>query len=186
MDMNGMTLEGFFLADYERMRQRIKELEAEIERLTPDGYGCHDLHETCDAVKVMVASSYNLRNIATNGIGIDGLREAREMTDDDLQVWASQLYRYTPYGGVKRPIEVDYHNYQYTLEIKETRGRHVYVTDGESESNLVEIDELESQMVDNLDKWCREEHLDELKKAALSYLRNNLESAIAEMEKGND
>lgn len=186
MDMNGMTLEGFFLADYERMRGRIKELEAEIKRLTPDGYGCHDLHETCDAVKVEVAGMYTLKNMATNGMGLDGLREAHAMNDEDLQTWATQNYRSSSYGSVTRPIKIDYHNYQYTLEINETRGHHVYVTDGESGSDLVEIDFMADEMADNLNNWCREEHLDELKNAALSELRRNLESAIAEMEKGND
>ena len=42
MDVSGMTLEGFFLSDYERMRERIAELEGEVKRLTPDGYGCID------------------------------------------------------------------------------------------------------------------------------------------------
>jgi hypothetical protein len=137
-------------------------------------------------VRVEVAGTFTLKNIATNGMGLDGLREAHAMNDDDLQAWAAQKYRSSSYGSVTRPIKIDYHNYQYTLEIIETRGHHVYVTDGESGSDLVEIDFMEDEMVDNLDKWCREEHLDELKKAALSYLRNNLESAIAEMEKGND
>lgn len=30
MDVSGMTLEGFFLADYVRMRERITELESEV------------------------------------------------------------------------------------------------------------------------------------------------------------
>ena len=32
MDVSGMTLEGFFLADYERMRKRIAELESEVKQ----------------------------------------------------------------------------------------------------------------------------------------------------------
>ena len=31
MDVSGMTLEGFFLADYERMRKRITELGIEVD-----------------------------------------------------------------------------------------------------------------------------------------------------------
>ena len=183
MDVSGMTLEGFFLADYERMRERITELEGEVKRLTPDGYGCIDQHQTCDAVKVEVASTYDIKNIANNGMGLDGLRKAHEMTDDDLMVWASQPYRSTSYGSRTWPISIDYHKYQYTLRFNETRGCHTYVTDGEGNSQLIEIDSMEDFMEDNLNNWCRVEYLDKLKLAALSELRGHLESAITDLER---
>lgn len=186
MDVSGMTLEGFFLADYERMRTRISELEKEVSRLTPDGYGCIDLHETCDAVKVKAASTYDIRNMANNGMGLDELRKAHEMTDDDLLVWASQPYRSSSYGNRTWPISIDYHKYQYTLRFNETRGCHTYVTDGEGDSELVEIDLMEDLMEDNLNKWCREEHLEKLKKAALAALRENIELVVKELEKGQE
>lgn len=184
MDVSGMTLEGFFLADYERMRNRIAELEKEVSRLTPDGYGCVDLHETCDAVKVKVASTYDIKNMANNGMGLDELHRAYEMTDDDLLVWASQLYRSSSYGSMTRPISINYHKYQYTLRFNETRGCHTYVTDGEGNSELVEIDLMEDLMEDNLNNWCREEHLEKLKKGALAVLRKNIELVIKDLEKG--
>ena len=40
MDVSGMTLEGFFLADYERMRKRVQELEKMLGERVPDEYGC--------------------------------------------------------------------------------------------------------------------------------------------------
>lgn len=183
MNTNEMTLEGFFLADYERMRNRISELENEVTRLTPDGYGCFDLHETCDAVRVRPVSTYDIRSMANNGMGLDELRKAYEMTDDDLFVWASKPYRSTSYGSWTRPISIDYHKYQYTLKFKETRGCHTYVTDGEGNSELIEIDLMEELMEDNLNNWCREEHLEKLKKAALAVLRKNIELVIKEFEK---
>lgn len=183
MNVSGMTLEGFFLADYERMRNRISELEKEVSRLTPDGYGCFDLHETCDAVKVKAASTYDIKNMANNGMGIDELRRAYEMTDDDLLVWASQPYRSSSYGSRTWPISIDYHKYQYTLRFNETRGCHTYVTDGEGNSTLVEIDFMEDLMEDNLNNWCREEHLEKLKDAALAALRENIGRALKELEK---
>ena len=39
---DGITLESFFLADYVRLRDRVKELEDEVDRLSPNGYGCID------------------------------------------------------------------------------------------------------------------------------------------------
>lgn len=184
MNVTGMTLEGFFLADYERMRTRISELEKEVSRLTPDGYGCIDLHETCDAVKVKAASTYDVKNMAKNGMGLDELRKAHEMTDDDLLAWALQPYSSSSYGSKTRPISIDYHKYQYTLRFNETRGYHTYVTDGEGNSELIEIDLMEDLMEDNLNNWCRETHLGKLKKAALAVLRKNIELVIKELEKG--
>ena len=183
MDVSGMTLEGFFLADYERMRERITELESDVKRLTSDGYGCIDLHETCDAVKVKAASTYDIRNMAKNGMGLDELRRAYEMTDDDLMTWASQPYRSTSYGSRTWPISIDYHKYQYTLRFNETRGCHTYVTDGEGNSELIEIDSMEDFMEDNLNNWCREEYLEKLKNTALTVLRKNIELVIKKLEK---
>jgi len=183
MNTSGMTLEGFFLADYERMRTRISELENEVSRLTPDGYGCIDLHETCDAVKVRAASTYDIRNMANNGMGRDELHRAYGMDDDDLLAWASQPYRSSSYGSRTWPISIDYHKYQYTLRFNETRGCHTYVTDGEGNSELIEIDLMEKLMEDNLGNWCREKHLEKLKKAALAVLRKNIELVIEELEK---
>ena len=161
MDVSGMTLEGFFLADYERMRERIAELEGEVKRLTPDGYGCIDQHQTCDAVKVEVASTYTLKEL----------------------VRATKRYRSSSYGSMTQPIEVSYHKYQYTLTFNETRGCNTYVTDGNGNAELIEIDQMEEQMADNLSQWCRVEYFDKLKPAALSELRDHLESAIMDLEK---
>lgn len=183
MDVSGMTLEGFFLADYERMRERITELEGEVKRLTPDGYGCIDQHKTCDAVKVEVASTYTLKEMVRNGMGLDQMRKAHGMVNDDLWAWATKRYRASTYGSMWYPIEVSYHKYQYTLTFNETRGCHTYVTDGEGNSALVEIDLMEDLMEDNLNKWCREEHLEKLKKAALAALRENIELVVKELEK---
>lgn len=184
METSGMTLEGFFLADYERMRERIAELESEVKRLTPDGYGCFDLHETCDAVKVKAASTYDIKNMVSNGMKLEELHEAYERTDDDLMAWASQPYRSSSYGSRTWPISIDYHKYQYTLKFNETRGCHTYVTDGEGNSELVEIDIMEDLMENNLNCWCRGEHLEKLKKAALVVLRKNIELVIKDLEKG--
>ena len=169
MDVSGMTLEGFFLADYERMRERIAELEGEIKRLTPDGYGCIDQHQTCDAVKVEVASTYTLKEMVRNGMGLDQMRKAHGMVNDELWAWATKRYRASSYGS--------------TLTFNETRVCNTYVTDGQGGRELVAIDLMEEHMVDNLNQWCRAEYLDKLKLAALSELRGHLESAIMDLEK---
>lgn len=182
VDPSAMTLEGFFLMDYERMRERIKELEQEVSRLTPDGYGCIDRHQTCDAVKVDVAATYEIKYMVQHGMTLDQLRKAHGMTNDELLKWASAGYKTSTYGSTTRPIAIDYHKYQYTLTFRETRSTHTYVTDGESDSKLVDIDYMEENMADNLNHWCREEHLDQLKLAALAELRSNLESVISTLE----
>ena len=178
-----LTLEGFFLMDYERMRNRVAELEDEVRRLTADGYGCIDQHQTCDAVKVEVASTYTLKEMVRNGMGLDQMRKAHEMVNDDLWAWAMKHYRSSSYGSMTQPIEVIHHKYQYTLTFNETRGCNIYVTDGSGGAELIEIDQMEEHIVDNLNKWCRVEYLEKLKLAALSELRSHLESAIMDLEK---
>ena len=183
MNVTGMTLEGFFLADYERMRERITELEGEVKRLTPDGYGCIDQHQTCDAVRVEVASTYTLKEMFRNGMDLDQMRKAYAMDNDDLCAWATKRYRASSYGSMCYPIEVKYHKYQYTLTFNETRGCNTYVTDGQGGRELVAIDLMEEDMVNNLSQWCRVEYLDKLKVAALWELRDHLESTIMDLEK---
>ncbi len=183
MNVGAMTLEGFFLMDYERMRNRIAELEAEVARLSSDGYGCIDQHQTCDAVRVEVQSAYTIREFVRNGMSLDQLRKAHAMANDDLFEWATKSYRYSSYGSMTKPIELEYHKFQYTLLVNETRGSHVFVTDGKDRSELIEIDIMEDDMVDNLNAWCRAEHLEKLKLAALSELRDRLGSAISDIER---
>ncbi len=183
MNVGAMTLEGFFLMDYERMRNRIAELEGEVARLSSDGYGCIDQHQTCDAVRVTVHSAYTIKEYARNGMDLDQLKRAHAMANDDLIEWATKSYRSTSYGGTTKPIEIVYHKFQYTLLVNETRGSHVFVTDGKDGSELIEIDIMEDDMVDNLNAWCRAEHLDKLKLAALSELRDRLGSAISDLER---
>ena len=48
---------------------------------------------------------------------------------------------------------------------------------------MVAIDLMEEHMVDNLNQWCRVEHLDKLKQAALSELRRYMKVAINDLEK---
>lgn len=182
VDPSTITLEGFFLADYQSMRQRVKELEQEVRNLTPDGYGCFDMHETCDAVMVDVAATYEIKYMVQHGMTLDQLREAHAMTNDELLEWASKRYKTASYGSTKRPIAIDYHKYQYTLTFRETRGTHTYVTDGESNSSLFDIDCMDENMANNLNHWCRVEYLDQLKLAALAELRSNLESVISTLE----
>ena len=182
MDVGNMTLEGFFLADYQRLRERVRELEDEVVRLSNDGYGCIDRHQACDAVKVSVARAYDIRNLTQHGMTLDQLREAHAMTDDDLYEWARKPHKNSSYGST-RPIDIEEHTYQYTLTFNETRGCHTYVTDGREGSRLVEIDLMEDEMSDNLCQWCRERYLVDLKIAALSELRDVIGRVIEDPER---
>lgn len=181
-DVSGMTLEGFFLADYERLRERVKELEEEVDKLTPDGYGCVDQHKTCDAVMVSVAGTYDIKAIVKHGMDAEQLRKASEMDNDGLLSWAKKSYRSSSYGSRTTPIRIDHHRYQYTLTFNETRGCGTYVTDGDALSELVDIDRMEEDMVDNLMRWCRAEHFDALKLAAIGELRERIKSVLASLD----
>ena len=183
MDVSNMTLEGFFLADYQSLRERAKELEAEVDKLSGDKYGCLDQHQTCDAVRMNVARAYDIKNMLDHGMTLDQLREAHAMTDDGLWEWARKPYKSSSYAS-KHPIGIERHTYQYTLTFNETRGCHTYVTDGTDGSYLHDIDLMEKNMADNLGQWCREQYREDLKLAAVSELREVIGRVIEDAEKG--
>lgn len=179
MDTSNMTLEGFFLADYERMRKRVQELERQLGERVPDEYGCFDMHKTFDGVKVSVDSAYYLR-YPEYGFTSDALENALTMTDDELWAWGCTERRsgkswYNTYTAIR----VEYHKFQYTLRFRETRIDHTLVTDGKENSELFRIKEWEGE--ECLDVWQDVSRMDYIKRQALEYLRGEIRDSIPKL-----
>ena len=179
MDYSGMTLEGFFLADYERMRCQVRELERRLGERVPDEYGCFDLHKTFDAVKVSVNCAYNLSR-PEYGFTSDALENALTMADDELWAWGciERKHReryYSPYTA----IVVEYHKFQYALRFRETRTDQTLVTDGTDGSELYRIEELDGE--ECLDVWQDVSRMDYIKRQALEFLREGIKAGIPEL-----
>lgn len=184
MNVSGMTLEGFFLADYERLRKENEELKAKLGEATPSGFGVFDLGHPTEMVKVSVPSYGNYMD--KEGITSDVLRQVASMDDSDLWEWARKEYesKSTWYSAL-RPITVEYHKFQYTLRIVETRHDRTFVTDGKEsdgdEGRLFRVKDWEGE--ECLEVWQDTSRLDYIKRQALEQLRYVIETAIPNVER---
>ena len=182
MDVSGMTLEGFFLADYERLRKENEELKTKLGAATPSGFGVFDLGHPTDAVKVSV--NVVPSSIESYDVTLDDLTEASKMNDGELWLWGNAEYKhkerwYSPY----KPIRVEYHRFQYTLRIVETRYDRVFVTDGNDDDDckIIRLKVWEGE--ECLGVWQDEGRFDHIKQEALTMLRYHLDMAIERMQK---
>lgn len=179
VNVEKLTLEGFFLMDYERMRNRVQELESQLGERVPDEYGCFDLHNPFDAVKVSIDSPYQL-SYPEYGFTSGALENALTMTDDELWAWgcAKRKHVDTWYSSYSA-INIEYHKFQYSLRFRETRTDQVLVTDGTDEAQLHHIKEWEGE--ECLNCWQDVERLDYIKAQALEYLRDEIKSNIPKL-----
>lgn len=179
-----LTLEGFFLMDYERLRQENEELKTKLGAAAPSGFGVFDLGHPSDMVRVTVAGYSNYTD--KKGITSEVLREALEMSDEELWEWGCKTYPHKErwYGDL-RPVRVEYHKFQYTLRIVETRHDRTFVTDGTDEnedaSRLFLVRDWEGE--ECLECWQEVSRLDYVKRQALEELRDEIRSAIPRVEK---
>jgi hypothetical protein len=178
VNLENLTLEGFFLMDYERMRNRVQELEAKLGERVPAEYGCFDQHKTFDAVKVSVNNSYYL-SYPEYGFTVGELENAITMTDDELWAWGCTKRKGTGYYSSYTAINVEYHKFQYTLRFRETRADQFLVTDGEDEAQLHKIIEFMGEKC--LDCWQDVERLDYIKAQALEFLRDAIKDNIPKL-----
>lgn len=188
---NGLsgTLEGFFVDDYkrireenERLRKENGELHGELEKAKEcNGFGVFDLHKSTMMVKVNVVSGGTLTD-RYEGITLESLREALGMDDNALWFWGMQSYKSTErWYSALMPITIDYHTFQYTLRVIESRFDRTYVTDADKRyDDLYEAVEPDGE--DCLGEWVDAERDDEVKRIALGRLRKSIRYAIEHME----
>lgn len=184
LDVGGMTMEGFFLADYQRLRQENEELRRQAEGVTPSEYGLFDLGRKTECVKVSVGSRSNY-GTDREGITSEALRKALEMSDDELWDWAMTPRRHlkTTWYSPFRPIQVERKTFEYTLRIRETRSDCTWVTDAnpnDDESKMYPLKEWEGS--DCLDVWQDANRFDYIKAQAIGKLRTVIELAIPDVE----
>ena len=183
MDVSKMTLEGFFLTDYERLRKENEELTNKLlaTMATPNTFGVFDLGHPTEMVKVTAASSYNYTD--KKGITSDALLKVKEMDDEEMWEWATKTYPATnSWYASLQPITVERHKFQYTLRIVETRHDRTFATDGtetEDGSQLVLLRDYEGE--ECLQVWQMAERMEYIKRQALEYVRDMLDSIIVRL-----
>lgn len=185
MDMAGMTLEGFFIADYERLRKENEELRAKIEEATREGYGITDMRHETLCVKIDVAL-YHAYGLEYEGITSEALRKASEMDDSALWVWAIAKYRNTEstWRSALQPIAVSYREFHYSLKVSESRATTTFVTDVSAtndESDMYAIKDWEGE--ECLGVWQDDARYEYVKAQALEMLRNTIKDTIPRLER---
>lgn len=180
MDTVSMTIEGFFLAEYERMRKENEELRAKVASLTNGVYGMTDLGHPTECVKIDVLG-YNNYSSDYEGITNEKLRDVLKMDDDELWKWANGKYcnTKTNWYSPLQPVKVDVHEFQYTLKMMESRAEAVFVTDArpnDEESKLYLLKEWEGE--ECLDVWQEMTRFEYVKEQAIDKLRWVIDRAI--------
>lgn len=176
-----MTIESFFLADYERLRNENKNLKAKLEiaegRLAKDG-GFSDLGKKVDVVNYHVNSSYSVFSSSgkLHHLTVEELKEIAEKSNDDLWKWAAKTDIGSYYGKVATsearvfPFSVSFTSYKGTFE-------YAYDPD-KSRQELVAVEDepcLDCWVQANLDDGC--------KVLAIAEVRDIIEERIAKLEK---
>ena len=171
-----MTLEDFFLNDYEAMRKRIKELEEELERLRPSKFGIRDLGHSQEMVMVGIQNSYSLRKCELTTEGIDGLLG---LSDDELEEIAMQ----GSFGLWSPLIKVERKTLPFTVEVTDLTSTQKYATDGDSTYVSLDVSNLDGN---DLGEWVPAEVEQQLISIAVYKLRKELEEAHNKLQEDQD
>ena len=176
MNVTDMTLEGFFLADYQRLRNENEELKAKLGEVVtvPDEYGCFDLKRTFEAVEVDLDSSYKLYD-QDYGYTSEMLEKALKMDNDEFWKWCCTTRHGKSYWD-STPVTVKRHRFQYTLRFRETRSDVTLVTDGLSGKELYDVTDCDGE--DSIGCWQSVDRLDYIKRIAMKLTRGNIEYAL--------
>lgn len=177
--MQSVTLEQYFIEDYRRLKAENDQLKSELARFQANAgnheYGITDLHQRTAAVKGSVISDYYVTSRIEGGyLKPDEVRRLIEM--DDAQLFDAVKGKRADYTPI---LEYEEHEFQYTLMVKESRTEWVAVSDGNRNSNLVDM--KESEFCENT--WFPAERKDEFKAWLLDILRDELREGLARWEK---
>ena len=177
-DVENMTIEGFFLADYQNLRKENEQMRQEIaeqKRENISQYGVFDLGEGADMVKVSMESKcyytgdYNLKNYTSEEV-----ESILNKSNDELMNWA-ETFNLGDWSG--RPIKIEKKHYRFTVRVVDMDGQKTYAFDPRYSHEVVLIGASEPIMADNLGSWMPADMLDSLKKAALDEVRQYLQEA---------
>lgn len=170
------TIEGFFLADYERIRQENKDLRRTIDELDKqeEKYGFTDLHKKTEAIRLNIAPSYYLYKGKSPWKTAEALASLLDLDDEALfaQGTRTKVGEYS----VDYAAEIQERKFLYTIEFTDLRKTRTYVGD--------EPERLYILLGDDPDTggWFPKEIYDDLKSLAVEMFRENIEEAIRRLE----
>lgn len=184
MDVSGMTIEGFFLADYARKSERVEQLEAKVKELEEevsrynDQYGVTDLHRKTETVRYDVVSSYTLREYFQ--FTKLEIKTALELDDVGLYEFACSCKPKKNSYSNDKLIKRTEQTYLYTVHVKETRKEYDAYFDGAGGYIKKIPDEP------GIDAEVLKEFDEQSKQFAIDCLREKLQDLLDDMEKENE
>lgn len=165
-----ITIESFFIEEYNRLRNEnndlrdtIAEYEQQLNASTDDG-GFTDLGKKVAAVKYEVNSPYSVFSYDLKNLTVEQLEKIAEKDDEQLWEWASSTSIGSYYGKVAKR---ETHTYPFSVRFKTYKEDRIYAYDPDkSRTDLIEVAETADtgQWVDiKLDLQCKELALDEIR-----------------------
>lgn len=178
--MSENTLEGWFLRDYERLKdenERLKEQMAAYEAKM-DGYGITDLRRRTKAVMCEVTSAWTFSEYLLEN-GRYTVRQVEDfIAEDDAELverFDGMTFGYYTAASIRET------EFQYTLRIHETRTDWIGVTDGKKESKIIALADPDGGFCTGT--WFPAECRDAMVPFVAGLLRDVLKDAIARYKK---
>ena len=177
--MSENTLEGWFLRDYERLKDEnavLKEQVAAYESRFNE-YGVTDLHQTTKAIRGTVASGWTFSEyMLEKGVyTIEQVEGFIAEGDDDLFERFDDMKL-----GYYLAATIEEHEFQYTLRIRETRCNWVGTTDGNKGDSIIALADPDEGIC--MGEWYPAECRCAMVSMVAERLRKALEDAIERYE----
>lgn len=179
------TIESFFLADYERLREeneRLNEIisEMELSRVaTESGTGFTDLGKKVEAVKYTLKSSYEMFGYSSSRIKdytVEQLEKILNKNDVELFDWASKTDAGGYYGKV---IRKETHTFPFSVLFGTYKGTYIYAYDPDKyKTSLVNVHDKACE-----DDWVKASLDEDCKALVIDLLREAITERIEELKK---
>ena len=185
MDTIGMTLEQFFLADYEKLKEENEQLKRKIADFSNESeYGVKDLNNPVELIKISTPTFYYYQESKLlKSMSDEEIEGIISKGFEDFVKWAKSfsIGAYDTYSVIKEETK----RYRYTIEVFDMDGKTKYAFDPRRSDVLIELGLHEEEMADNLGYFMDTDMRDELLSAAASEAKENLRRYIKEREKLN-
>lgn len=174
MENQDLTIEGFFLRDYQRIRQRNEELKLMVdeyaEQLRGDNmYGLHCQQVDTEVVKIGVAGVYRIKNKDSPWNSIEKINAMLKLDDDALYQEALKS-RDGNYGSWF--ISYEKKKFEFLIRANNIEHETFYLYSFDNGRSLVDFCDEAA-----LECWCLAELEDECRDLAIKELRENMQEA---------
>lgn len=174
------TIEDFFIKEYERVVAENNELKAAQRKIDVESpYGITDLHEPVEMVLISIEdSTYFWEKTKLTQKQLNSLLE---LSDDEFFEKMKEVKR--PDWTSGRALKVSQERYRYSILISDLDGSHRYAIDNTKPVQLIPLDIRLDENSRDYGAYYELRHYEQLKKQAISDLREAIRNRIEAIEK---